>query len=205
MTNDELRDERVGVMGEKLGNFYHDLENELAWLMRKHRELGELFAEDDAQIALLNRVASNFFFFLKRMYFEDALLHIARLTDPAETGGRVRQANLTIQALQFVVTDATLQTRVRRAVDAALGASHFARDWRNKRLAHADLVLYRQGSASGLPDVRQQDIAKAAAAIAEPLKLVADHFGVPVALLGLGDPWGARALVEYLRRVDGAA
>lgn len=205
MTNDERRTELLGAMGAELGNLYHKLESELAWLMRKHQELGDLFSEDDAQVALLNRVASNFFYFLERMYFESALLHIARLTDPPQTGGRGPQTNLSVQALPLAVTDSTLRTQVQSAVDVALTTSRFARDWRNKRIAHADLAVYRQGPASGLPEVRLKDIAKASDAIAEPLRLVAAHFGVSVALLSLGDPWGARALVEYLRRADSTA
>lgn len=199
MNDSKLRAERVAAMGPELGHLYHELENEVAWLMRKQREFGDLFADDDAQVALLNRVASNFFAFLERMYFEDALLHIARLTDPATTGGRATQANLTIRALPAAVADATLQVHVQTAVDAALSASGFARDWRNKRLAHADLAVHRQGAASGLPEVFRQDLARAADAIAEPLKLVAQSYEVSTAFLNLGDPWGAKALLDYLQ------
>ena len=204
-TDTELRAERVAAMGADLGNLYHELEGDLAWLLRKQREFGDLFGDDDSQTDLLNRVASNFFYFLERMFYEDALLHIGRLTDPAQTGGRAQQANLTIQALGGATTDPNLKMQVQAAVDAAVSASRFAREWRNKRLAHADLAMHRQGQASSLPEVRRGDIAAAAEAIAEPIKLVARHFGVPSALLNLSDPWGAKALVQYLRKAESTA
>jgi hypothetical protein len=104
-------------MGEPLGNLYHDLENEVALLLRKWDEFDELFNDDQAQLALLNQVASNFFSFLQVRWHEDAMLHISRLTDPPETG-RGRQANLTVRRLSLAVTDQNLKATMHRNAPA---------------------------------------------------------------------------------------
>ena len=56
MTDSERRAGYVNVMGTSLGNLYHDLENEVALLVRKWDEFDELFNDDEGQLALLNLV-----------------------------------------------------------------------------------------------------------------------------------------------------
>lgn len=157
MTDDEIRAEYVAAMAPELGNLQRDLQNDLAWLLRKWSEFGELYKDEKPRIALLNRVASNFFYFLQCWFYEDAMLHISRLSDPPETGGSKRP-NLTIMRLPLAISDAALREKVETAVAEAHGRCQFARTWRNKRLAHSDLTVLRNGVASALPQVQRTDI-----------------------------------------------
>jgi len=200
MTDDEVRAEYVQVMGPDLGNLQHELQNEVAWLLRKWNEFGELYKDDHDQIELLNRVASNFFHFLQTWFYEDAMLHISRLTDAPETGGRSKQANLTVMRLPLVISDATLKANVEASVDQARARSQFARDWRNKRIAHADLDVRHKGYAAALPAVTRKDIEESAEALSKPVRLVNEHFGHQSLLWTLSDPWGVSSLVYHLKR-----
>jgi hypothetical protein len=198
VTDDQIRAEYVEAMGPDLGNLHHDLQNDVARLLRKWNEFGELYRDD--QIELLNTVASNFFYFLQQWFYEDAMLHIARLTDPPETGGRAKQANLTIMRFPMVITNSDLRTRIDSCMDEARTKCQFARDWRNKGIAHTDLEVHRKGRAVALPAVTRQHIEGAAEALATPVRLVNQHFGKQSLLTTLSDPWGVRSLVHHLKQ-----
>jgi hypothetical protein len=199
ITDSERRAGYVKVMGPALGDLHHDIENEAAVLLRKWDDFDELFNDDAQQLELLNRVASNFFYFLQQRWYEDALLHISRLTDPPESGGR-RQVNLTIRRLPDNISDPTLRATVETAVARALDRSHFARVWRDRRVAHSDLMFSGQNSVAGLPAATRAGVREAIEAICEPTHLISTHFGQSVALASARDPWGVRSLLAHLRR-----
>ena len=75
----------------------------------------------------------------------------------------------------------------------------FARKWRNKRLAHADLATYREGQATALPEVARKDIEQVTEALCEPIRQVNEHFGQQSTLRTLQDPWGVKALLHHLK------
>src|ERR1700758_1844292 len=85
LTPDERRIEYIRLMGPDLGFLCFDLREEADWLQQKWDGFRELFGSGPDRIDLLNIVASNFFFTLHRFMFEDAMLHLCRLTDPAVT------------------------------------------------------------------------------------------------------------------------
>lgn len=196
LTDDDVRAEYVRAMGPELGNLCHELQNDFAWLNQKWTEFGELFQRGQARIDLLNATASNFFYFLNRLQYEDALLHIARITDPAESFGR---ANLSVRRLAPAIPEQRLRLAVEGATAETLETCEFARAWRNKRLAHADLDTLRQGKAAGLPEVTEALIGQALTSIRRPLQLVDESYGM-VPSSSVHDPWGARSLVYFLER-----
>src|ERR1700722_171104 len=79
------QDEYIALMGQALGPLCYELREDIDWLQNKWAEFRELFGNGAERIDLLNTVACNFFGFLHKMMFEDAMLHLCRLTDPAET------------------------------------------------------------------------------------------------------------------------
>ncbi len=85
MTDEELGAEYVRVMGSDLGQLCGELRDDVDWLRRKWSNFQELFGKGQERIDLLNRAASNFFYFLHRLFFEDAMLHLCRLSDPPKT------------------------------------------------------------------------------------------------------------------------
>jgi hypothetical protein len=199
MTKDDTRTMYVDVMGPELGVLQHDLQNELAWLRKKWDEFGALYKEDVRQVELLNEVASNFFYFLQKLLYEDAMLHISRLTDPPNTGRRNGPSNLTLRRLPLSVIDPDLKSRVEASVREACSRAEFARQWRDKRLAHTDLDIHRKGVAAALPEVKRDDIQRSLDAMCEPVRQVNDHFGQQSELYTLPDPWGAKALLYHLQ------
>jgi hypothetical protein len=72
-----------------------------------------------------------FFYILQDTLWDDALLHIALLTDPIEMSGK---RNLTIKALPELCEEDKLRARVTELVAQAVSASAFARDWRNRHI-----------------------------------------------------------------------
>ena len=69
------------------------------------------------------------------------LLNLARMTDPAFSMGRKDKANLSLQALPDLVKDTGLKSTVAELIDNALKATEFARDWRDRFIAHRDLGI----------------------------------------------------------------
>jgi hypothetical protein len=92
------------------------------------------------RVDLLNAAAPAFFHELQRMIWEDVLLHLCRITDPIKTMGH---DNLTIMRLPNAIPDLALRAVVKPLVDDAGQKTQFARDWRNRRLAHQELPASR--------------------------------------------------------------
>jgi len=199
LTDDELRTEYVGKMGSDLGQLCHELRNEVNWLRHKWAEFQELFDRGAERIELLNTVASNFFYLLQSLFFEDAMLHMCRLSDPPEVSGH---ANLTMMRLPGLISDPALKAHVEAAAQQVRASSGFAREWRNKWLAHADLATHRSGHASSLPKVEGQNVLEALEALHDLLNSIERHYGIPP-YGRIADPWGAKALMNYLVRAAG--
>ena len=135
-TEDQIRNEVVAAMGAPLGDLYFALYKEVVWLHLKWKDFRALFASSREKVDLLNRVAPDFFGNLQRMMFEDALMHLCRLTDPPQSMGH---DNLTLQRLPNSIMVPALCNQVQSNVDVAKQQTQFARDWRNRALAHREL------------------------------------------------------------------
>ena len=102
LTDDALRAEYIRVMGPDLGLLYSELQQDFGWLQHKWSEFLELFGRGPERIELLNVVASDFFYFLMKLLFEDTMLHLSRLTDPPKSAGR---ETLTVMRLADQIHD----------------------------------------------------------------------------------------------------
>ena len=187
-------------MGPDLGQLCHELRDDFDWLRRKWSEFQILYGKGQERIDLLNRVASNFFYFLHRLLFEDAMLHLCRLTDRPRMGDR---ETLTVMALADTISDPGLKASVQAKTEQVRQNCEFARTLRNRRIAHTDLLTQREGLALALPPVDSANIDTALKSIDELLTLVEDHYGLPHILLG-PNPWGAKPLVYHLERAERA-
>jgi hypothetical protein len=202
LTDSERRAEYIRTMGPELGLLYHELEEEVDWLQQKWNEFGELFGKGPERIELLTNAASNFFFLLHKLMFEDAMLHLCRLTDPAETRIRVGKEvkvrkNLTVMGLADAISDSTLKDRVQIQARQVKKNCEFARGLRNSRLAHADLESFRNGIAG--PKVLSKHVEDALKSMRHLLGGISQHYGYPPSFLAK-DPFGARSLVYYLEK-----
>jgi AbiU2 len=194
MEND--REQYVRAMGPELGPLFHDLRDDFDWLRRKWSEFQELFGKGQERIDVLNAVASNFFYFLHRLLFEDAMLHLCRLTDPPRMRGR---ETLTVRALADAIFDPALKASVETKTAEVQGNCLFAREWRDQRIAHTDLETLREGYASALRPADSTKIDTAMKSIDDLLTLIENRYGAPHFLLG-ADPWGAKSLIHNLER-----
>jgi hypothetical protein len=128
-------------MGEALGTVFHELHDDFYLLQTKWQEYVQLFGQRET-VDLLNAAAPDFFYLLDGVFWEDILLHVARLTDPASTGlGRGQKQNLSFGALPALVPDESLKDDLQPLITTATESAGFARDWRHRRLAHRDLPL----------------------------------------------------------------
>lgn len=132
------RKHNIEFMGEELGKLYSALWQQQTLLHRKWGHYVALFGTSEERIDILNKVAPGFFHDVQTALWEDALLHLSRVTDFSSTAGN---ANLTFRRLPQSIDREPLRQQVKDQLDAAIEATKFARDWRNRRIAHRDLSL----------------------------------------------------------------
>jgi hypothetical protein len=182
-------------MGPDFEQLYRELDHQIEWLFHKWGEFRELFMKGPERIDVLNIAASNFFYFLHKLMFEDMMLHLSRLTDPPET---LSQTNLSVRSVVKFIdgNDTQFKANLECAIDKLRQACEFARTWRNKSLAHTDLSVLRN-QLSSLPSVHAQDLEGAMKAIGEFMYCVEHHYGLPHSVLA-HDVWGAKSLARLL-------
>jgi hypothetical protein len=193
-------DPKTRAMEPGLTQLYDELLDDFDWLRRKWSEFQELYGKGQERIDVLNAAASNFFYLLQQVFFENAMLHLSRLTDRPRMAGH---ETLSILALPDLISDPTLKAAVQAKVAVVQDRCEFARAWRDRHIAHKDLQVLRQGHASTLPQVDGTKVDDAIKSLRELLLLIGDHYGRPHTMLG-PDPWGAKSLVSYLKRAKRA-
>jgi hypothetical protein len=160
-------------MGNELGRLYDALWQEVAWLHVKWREYVTLFGTTPSRIELLNKAAPSFFRVIQDSLWEDVLLHIARLTDSPRSMGK---HNLSFRQLAKIALDLNIASQIEKLTAAALETSAFARNWRNRKLAHRDLHLALGQGAEPLPPVSRAQVKEALATLSAILNAVAAHY-----------------------------
>jgi len=198
MTGEEVENEHLQVLGPELGRLYHRLYNECAWLQIKWAQYVELFGSKSERIDLLNRAAALFFRVVQDSLWEDTLMHLARLTDPEQSGPG--KENLTLRRLPALVCD-ELRDDVGSLVNEAVNATAFARDWRNRHIAHRDLALALEEGARPLEPASRASVKEAIAAVSSVLvRTHAHYFKSDLALHLVSDePGGAESLLYVVR------
>jgi hypothetical protein len=169
---EEVEREHLGVLGPELGPTYHVLYEEVTWLHAKWNQYRQLYATPQT-VDLLNRTAGFFFRVIQDVLWEDVVLHIARLTDSPKSMGK---ANLTLRRLPEVITIPELAAEVENLVDKVQKESAFARDWRNRRIAHRDLSLALDVEAEPLQAVSRAQVERVLSAIRAVLNKIHGHF-----------------------------
>lgn len=173
LTAEEAKAQNILAMGIELGSVYDALWQQIAWLHRKWSEYVVLFGTKESRVVLLNQVAPSFTRVIQDALWEDVILHIARLTDPPKTAGK---ANLSVQTLAELVGDQQTKRIVTQRISAALEASEFCRDWRNRHIAHRDLRLALERTAEPLKPASRLKVREALKALSEVLNTVSSHY-----------------------------
>jgi hypothetical protein len=193
-TAEETKQYYVKAMGAPLGELFHALWQEVVALHFKWAEYVELFGTNSSRIELLNKAAPQFFRIVQDSLLEDVILHIARLTDPPES---VHKANLTILRLPSLVDDANTAKSISCLIDAAVQASEFCRDWRNRRIAHRDLKLAIKADIPLKPASRKK-VREALSSIAEVLNVVTQHYTRSTTAFDIGGDSGGAVSLLYV-------
>ena len=169
----EAKAEYAARMGEEVGSVYAELWQEVARINWKWAQYVTLFGTSPERIDLLNRAAPSTIGTLQDTLWDDVLLHLARLTDPPKSMGK---ANLSARYLASLLTGSPIEVKAQTAADIAVAACEFARDWRNRRLAHRDLDLALGHSVLPLAPASRLAVKEALAALEGVLNVVSQHF-----------------------------
>ena len=198
---EQVKQRRIQVMGQELGEIFHTLSNELTWLHFRWAEYVALYGKSAKRVELMNRAAPFFFAILQDVAWHDVLLSIARFVDPAESMGKKDKANLSIRALSPLTADATLRAKVEDLVQKARVAAEFAVDWRMRRLAHRDLAVALNRHPQPLKSANRLKVKEALESLAAVLNEMNRHYFDSTTWFDIseGEPGGAITLLERLR------
>jgi AbiU2 len=197
------------TMGPELGKIFTALGNELSELSAICDDCIFLFGDgSEDHVALMNTVAHAFFARTQRTFERELMLGVCRITDPVMTkvGGKAKD-NLTI--LRFVDLLTRLRPKIvpelKSRILVAQDAAEFAKDWRNRWLAHRSLDLSTTAqTAKPLDSSTYSEIDNALTALDEVLKTVAkafDNGGDGFRSLPGSRSGGSRSLVRALATI----
>jgi hypothetical protein len=191
-TDDEMKQRHIGAMGRELGEVYHRLWNDAAWLHLKWNEFVWLF--EAAHIQTLNSVAPGFFWQVKDVWWQDILLHLCRMTES-------RSDVLSVYTLHRT-TRVAIREELKRRTDRLMAAVAFAEDARNRLIAHRnrDLALNRTTKPIDFGSLTQ---VKAAIGALDDVIHYVDHLyygGTPPMYDHLEHLGGVKTLLEMLDR-----
>jgi len=169
---DEVERKYVDLMGCELGPVYNCLQAECTLLNSTWRQFIELFATNAERIEVLKWSAEYFFHVVRDVFLDSTLLRLSRITDLPSMG---KKQNVTLALLPSLVDDV-----LRPQIDAALiqvqESTTFARDWRNRHIAHQDFGLTFGDSASPLATATRKNVTDAIADVNSLLNLVESHY-----------------------------
>jgi hypothetical protein len=167
------------MMPTVVDEVFQPLRNEVLDIHLAWRLFRQTFATSKERVVLLNRYAEVWFGYAQAAMYDDIVVSLFRLLDPAKQG--TGRENLTLARLADVVmADGQLELApsirfARSRVDALL--QPFA-DWRNKRVAHNDLPRMQarwQGNPR-TPGPSYATIDEALARVRECLNIVDQHY-----------------------------
>ncbi len=196
-TAEETEAAYAATMGPELGAIFYKLFCEIGTLRILWDQFVVLYATKKERLAILNRSGGTFFSLVQKTFWQQTLLTLCRLTDRGRVGGR---SNASICYLPELILDDGLKHEVLPLIARACESTKFARDWRNRRVAHTDLELLVGRSATELAAAGKDQVEDAIAAIGAVLSRVQLHYQGSTLWVGsqpcLG---GAEAVLHVLR------
>jgi len=196
---EQSRQQNIAHMGEELGELYSALWQQLTWLHRKWGDYVALFGTKPERIEILNSAAPDFFGNVQTALWEDALLHLARITDSPRSAGK---PNLSFRRLPDLIERPEVKQSVEILLEQALQATDFARDWRNRRIAHRDLALALQRPTEPLLPASREGVNSALQALDQVLNAIAQAYLDTTTMFKFAqDPigGGSISMLHYLR------
>ena len=166
MSSEQQKEFFEKVFGADLGAKYYVLKNHVThahmnWAMRS-----ELMKNQERRL-LLDSTGRHFFIEVHRLFVNDVILRLSRLTDPAQHG---KQENLSLYALLDDISCPTLKSEIEDLIEKAKDIIAPLKKHRHKRIAHFDLQVALQSPDVSLPPFTEQTIDEGLAAVADVLK-----------------------------------
>jgi len=119
------------------------------------------------------------FYVIEDVLFREVMLSLCKLTDPASTRTRNGNSdNLSLKQLQQRVeaSEPHLAVSLEKLLTQLDDKCEDIREWRNKRLAHSDLLTEMQNGAPPLPGISKQMIEEALALVREYMNMIENHY-----------------------------
>lgn len=196
----EVRADYISAMGQELGANFYELHRKLVELHILWQQYRQLFGEATDTVHLLNRTAGLFFKIVQDELWDSVLLGVSRMTDPPGTG---KFKNLTLQSLSPLITDCALRAEAQHLCAKAVAAAEFAREHRNKRIAHQDHNYLSDRNSTSLSGISRTLVENMLAALRDVLNHLDNYFrDTTVMYEHFVDESGARLLVNKLRRLE---
>jgi hypothetical protein len=167
---EEVHQEHLNTLGPDFGTYYSALYDECCNLHFKWNQYIELFGSSPERVKLLNQSAGRFFRLTQDIFIDDILLHLMRLTD--YTKKQKKKQCLTIRLLPDYIEDNDFKSLIEDLVQNTITASGFARERRNKYIAHRDLNLAIDSTAKPLPPIFREHVSSALTALSNCLQKV---------------------------------
>lgn len=199
-TAPQIRDDNIETLGQGLGELYTELWQDLARLHLKNEEYLALFSADQARFELLNRSAPRFFRLIQNSLWNDILLGITRISDTPNTG---KSENLTVHRLPKLNSHFDIAENLNLLLNEVDTSTKFARDWRNRHIAHRDLPLALQDQhAEPLAEASLNHVKEALSAIGKVLNCISQRYQGSTTMFEFGfvsSPKGAKSMLFYLK------
>lgn len=123
--------------------------------------------KNQEQRSLLQSTGGYFFIEAHRVFANDVILRLSRLTDPARQG---RQENLSLYALLDDISDPTLKSKIKNLIEEAKAKIAPLKEHRHKRIAHFDLQVALKNPNFSLQPISNQSVDEALAAVGDVLE-----------------------------------
>ena len=164
-TEPQMKDLYIRFMGAKLGEVFHYLIQEAALLHLKWNEYVTLFGKDKEQIDVLNSAAVGFFWLVEGRRCGMTCCSTSRAFVDR------RRDVLTVQSLPKLAP-AEIRAGTNDHVKTLDAAASFARDWRNRRLAHRNIDIALSRPVTPLEPASRENVNAALAALDDLLFFV---------------------------------
>ena len=146
-SREAVLDELVARLGNDFGQDLFNLRNAYLNVHVEWRFYRSMFGTNPERVELLNSCSGIFAVVLEKTLFESVILTLCRLLDPVEMGHPPKtRRNMTLQRLTEYM-DGEIRIEYESKLDVLKEQSGFARDWRNRRIAHSDYYV-SSGSAN---------------------------------------------------------
>ena len=166
MSSEQRENDFERVFGPELGAKYYVLDSQVTYAHMNWAMISEL-VKDQERRSLLQSTGGHFFIETHRVFANDVILRLSRLTDPARQG---KQENLSLYALLGDISDPTLKSEIKNLIENAKAIIAPLKEHRHKRIAHFDLQVALKDPSFSLQPISNQSVDEALAAVGDVLE-----------------------------------